>query len=91
LLSPDDADLLTPAFVEGEELPVDAVGEVAEDGFGGWVDVERWSDEVEARWLRREVDAAEVAVALELAEALLVSGLEVVMANADPIVEALQG
>ena len=91
MLSPYDADLLSPTFIERKKIPLNAWRQVTEYGFGGWVDVERWSDEVEARWLRREVDAAEVAVALELAEALLVSGLEVVMANADPIVEALQG
>ena len=75
MFAPDHADLLAPAFVEGEEVPIDAWGEEAEDCFGYWVDVEGGGDEVEAGWLRREMDAAEVAVALELAETLPISGL----------------
>ncbi len=48
--APDDADLLTPTFVEREELPFDAGREVAEDGFGGGMDVEGRGDEVKA-WI----------------------------------------
>jgi len=92
VFAPDDADLLTPAFVEGEEVPLYAGADVAEDDLCGGMDVQRGGYEVEARWERGELDAAEVAVALELAEAGGgVGGLQMVVADADPVVEALQG
>ena len=92
MFAPDDADLLTPAFVEGEEVPFDAGGEVFENQLGGRVDVEGGGDQVEARGEGGEFDSAEVAVALELAEAGSgVGGLQVVVTDANPVVEALQG
>ena len=91
MFAPDDSDLGAPAFVEGEEVPFDAGGEVLEDDLRGWVDVEGGGDQVEARGERGEFEAAEVAVALELAKAFFVSGLQVVVTDADPVVEALQG
>ncbi len=42
MFAPDYADLLTPAFVEGQEVPFYAGREIAEYGFGGGVDVECW-------------------------------------------------
>lgn len=94
--SPYYFDLFAPAFVEGQEGPVDAGGEVAEDGFGGGVDAEGGGGEVEAGWVGGEACGWEVAVALELVEAEGgagggVGGLEVVVADADPVVEALEG
>jgi len=91
MLSPYDADLLSPTFIERKKIPLNAWRQVTEYGFGGWVDVQGGGYEVEAGWLRREMEATEVAVALELAKALLISGLQVVMADANPVVEALQG
>ena len=52
LFAPDDANLLAPAFVEGEEMPFHSWRQVPKDGFGGGVDVEGGCDEVEAGWLR---------------------------------------
>ena len=91
MLSPYDADLLSPTFIERKKIPLNAWRQVTEYGFGGRVDVQGGGYEVEAGWLRREMQAAEVAMALELAETLLVSSLQVVMSDADPVVEALQG
>jgi len=91
LFAPDYANLLTPAFVEGEELPFDLWGEVAEDGFCGWVDVKGGGDEVEARWEGREFNATEVSVLVKGVAAGVVEGLCVVVTNADPVVEALEG
>src|ERR1700738_2265584 len=93
--APDYFDLFAPAFVEGQERPVDAGGEVAEDGFGGGVDAQGGGDEVKAGSIGRKAETGEVTVALELAEAeggagCRVGGLEVVPADADPVVEALQ-
>ena len=65
--APNDFDVLAPAFVEGEELPVYAGGKVAEDGFGGGVDVEGGGYEVEAWGLGGEANVGEVAMTLELA------------------------
>jgi len=92
VFAPDYADLLAPAFVEREEVPLNSGTDVAEDDLCGGMDVQRGGYEVEAGWERGELDAAEVAVALELAEASGgVGGLQVVLANADPVVEALEG
>jgi len=91
MLSPYDADLLSPTFIERKKIPLNAWRQVTEYGFGGRVDVQGGGYEVEAGWLRREMQAAEVAVALELSETLLVRGLQVVMADTDPIVKALEG
>ena len=67
VFAPDDADLGAPAFVQGEEVPFDAGGEVAEDDLSGGVDAEGGGDEEEAGRVGRELDAGEVAVAVELA------------------------
>ena len=90
LFSPYDANLLTPTFIERKQIPFDAWGEVAEDQLGGWMDVESGGDEVETGVEGREWHVAEVAVAVEVALAGVVGGLGVVMANADPVVEALE-
>jgi len=90
--APDGLDAGAPAFVEGDEGPGDAVVEVAEDGLGGRVDVERGGDEVEARWIGGEAGVGEVAVLLEVAESGGGVGLgKVVVTDADPVVEALEG
>ncbi len=95
MFPPDDFDLFAPAFVEGEEGPFDAGGEVAEDGFGGGVDAQGGGDQVKAGSVGGEAQAGEVAVALELAETKGgagggVGGLEVVPADANPVVKALK-
>jgi len=87
--------MLAPALVEGQELPLDVRRKVTQDGLGGRVDVQCGGDEVETRRLRGERDVAEVSVALELAGSQgetggRVSGREVVVADADPVVEALE-
>ena len=84
--------MLAPAFVEGDERPGDLRAEVAEDDLGGGVDAQGGGDEIEARRLRGEAVGGEVAVGLKLAEAGLgVGGLGVVPADAEPVVEALEG
>ena len=92
MFAPDYADLLAPSFVEREEVPLYAGADVAEDDLCGGMDVQRGGYEVEAGREWGEFDAAEVAVALELAEAGSgVGGLQVVVTDANPVVEALQG
>ena len=89
--APDWLDAGAPAFVEGDEGPGDSGREVAEDGLGGGVDVECGGDEVEVRGLGAEAGAGEVAVLLEVSEAGGgVHIAEVVLADADPVVEALE-
>ena len=90
--APDGLDAGAPALVEGDECPGNGRREVAEDGLGGGMDVERGGDEVEVGWLGTEACLGEVAVLLEVAEAG--GGMdigEVVVADADPVVEALEG
>ena len=70
--------------------------EVAEDGLSGRVDVEGGGDQIELRGLGREAGLRKVAVMLEVADAgeCAVRGIgmcQVVMANANPVVEALHG
>jgi len=94
--APDGLDVGAPAFVEGDEGPGDAWVEVAEDGFGGGMDVEGGGYEEEVRGSWGEAGVGEVAVLLEVAEAGegARGGIgvgEVVVANADPVVEALEG
>lgn len=69
---------------------------MAEDGLGGGMDVEGGGDEVEVWGLRAEAGVGKVAVLLEVSDAAEGSGAglgigEMVVANADPVVEALQG
>ncbi len=69
---------------------------MAEDGLGGGVDVEGGGDEEEAWGLGGEAGVGEVAVLLEVADAgeRTGGGLgfgEVVVTDADPVVEALEG
>jgi len=81
-----------PAFVEGDQGPADAGREVAKDDLGGGVDVEGGGDQVEVRRIGAEAGVGEVAVLLEVAEAGgAVDVGEVVVADADPVVEALEG
>ncbi len=61
---------------------------MAEDGLGGGVDVECGGDEVEVRGLGAEAGAGEVAVLLEAGGGVHIA--EVVLADADPVVEALE-
>ena len=90
--APDDFDVLAPALVDGEEVPVYAGGEVAEDDLCGGVDAEGGGDEVQAGLGGGEAEAGEVAVALEVAEGAGGVGVFcVVMADSDPVVEALEG
>ena len=80
-----------PAFVDGDEVPGDTRGEVAEDDLGGGVDLQGGSYEVEARVFGGEVEGGEVAVALELCEGVCVRWLAVMEADAQPVIEALKG
>ena len=71
-------------------------GEVAKDDFRCGVDAEGGGNQEEARVGGAEADAGEVAVTLELAEAAVLAGLGVgvlgvVKADADPVVETLEG
>ena len=91
LFSPHDSNLLTPAFVERKQVPFDAWGEVAEDQFCCWMDVQGRGDEVEAWVEGRELHIPKIAVAVEVALACVVNGLGVVMADADPVIETLEG
>ena len=84
--------MLAPAFVEGKEEPGDAVGEVAEDDFCCRVEAEGGGYEVEDGVLGGEAVGGEEAVGLEGAQAGLgVGWLGVVVEDADPVVEALEG
>src|SRR6185437_8752177 len=67
-LSPDDANLLPPAFVEREEIPLDRRGEIAQYGLCGRMNMQRGRDQIQARWKGRKLDATKVAMALELAK-----------------------
>ena len=98
--APDGVDAGAPAFVEGDQGPGNGGREVAEDGLGGGVDVEGGRDEQEPRRPGAEAGFGEVAVLLEVAEAgggvgppagFGRGGCEVVVADADPVVEALEG
>lgn len=89
--APDGLDAGAPASVEGGEGPGDLRRKVAEDGFGGGVDVEGGSDEVEVRGIGGEAGVGEVAVLLEVADAGGAGDGEMVVADADPVVEPLEG
>jgi len=52
MLSPYDADLLSPTFIERKKIPLNAWRQVTEYGFGGRVDVQGGGYKVEAGWLR---------------------------------------
>ena len=81
-----------PAFVEGDEGPGDAGGEMAQNDFGGGVDLKGGGYEVEAWVFRGEAQGGEVAVALELGEAGGGVGILAMMcADAEPVVETLEG
>jgi hypothetical protein len=91
VLSPYNANLLTPAFIERKQVPLDTRREVTQDGFGSRVDVKRRSNEIETRVERRKLNVAKVAVTLEVALPCGISGLDVVMTDANPVIEPLEG
>jgi hypothetical protein len=47
--APDDTNLLTPTFFEGEEIPLHSRREIAQHRLGRRVDMQRWSDQIETR------------------------------------------
>src|SRR6185437_2013804 len=90
-LSPDDANLLPPAFVEREEIPLDRRGEIAQYGLCGRMNMQRGRDQIQARWKGRKLDATKVAMALELAKpGVWVCCLSMMMPHTNPVIKALQ-
>lgn len=84
----DDAAVPAPVFVEGDELPGDGGGEMAEEGLVGGMDVEGGGDEEKEGVLGGEcaawgLEGGEVAAAGELAGAM--EG-----ADAGPVIERLE-
>ena len=86
------ANLLPPAFVEGEQIPLHARGKITQDGLRCRMDVQRRSDQIQPWRQRRKLNAAKVPVTLKLAQPRLRIGrLQVVLAHANPVIETLQG
>jgi len=79
----NDADGVAPALVDLDHAPLDLRRDVTEKSVGGRMGAQAGSDEIEKRWRVGEFAAGEVTIAEKAA-------IELVPANADPVVEALE-
>src|SRR5580698_5198325 len=88
---PDNTNLLTPALVEREEIPLNRGRKITQHYLCRRMNVKRGRDKIKTRRKWRKFYAAEVAVSLELAKPRVrVCSLAMMMPNANPVIESLQ-